>query len=959
MKVAFWAMLLLVAGFGFRVSAQTYTITGKITDSKDNTPLMGAVVQAISTADTNLKNGAAADIDGNFSLIAVATGSYVIQVNYIGYKTIKRNLAVIDGDVNMGTLTMENVAKELKTVNIQGAQIRAEQKEDTSQFRADAFKTNPDASAEDLVSKMPGITSDNTGVKVNGETVQQILVDGKPFFGTDPSIALKNLPAEVIDKIQVFDKLSDQAMFTGFDDGNTQKTMNIITKRNKSEGYFGKVYAGYGTDERYIGGGNLNIFNGDRRISILGLTNNINQQNFSSEDILGATGGSGGRGGRGGGSRGGGNWGNNAANNFMVGQQGGIATTNALGLNYSDNWGKKMKVTASYFFNNTSNSRNDSLTRNYFTSPQDTILYIENSNSEALNTNHRFNARMEYNIDSHNAITFTPSISLQDNNTSSTTLANNTMREVLQSHTETRNTAGSMGYNTQGNLLYQHKFGKPRRTISLNLNGTLNEKSGDGTTYALNEFIGDTMVRDQRYDLYSNGYTVGGNLTYTEPISKNGQLMFSYNPSYNQNSSDKYTRSRDVAGNDLPYIDTTFSSVYDNTYTTQKGGVSYRMGERGSKYHLYAGINMQQAILNSEQDFPRNFSITRTFNNVLPNASFNRKYDNGKNLRVMYRTATHLPSVSQMQNVIDITNPLLLRTGNAELEQTYEHTFIVRYGATNTKTARNFFMNLYLNATQDYIGTATYIPTQDSLYTDVVSNTSIIINRGGQLSRPVNLDGYLNSRFFITYGMPIKPIKSNFNVNAGFNYSRIPGLINNVINYSGNYIPSAGLVLSSNVSENLDFTLSYMANYNIVNNTIQGAASNNFYNHAASLRLNWIFLENFVFNTSVTNNYYTAFSSTGDQSFTLWNAYVGYKFFKKTLEARVSVYDLLNQNTSVSRTVTETYIENANTQVLKQYFMFQLTYTIRKFKSGAPPEIEKQPEMPGMPPGERRGDFRR
>ncbi|WP_425575759.1 outer membrane beta-barrel protein [Nemorincola caseinilytica] len=729
--------------------------------------------------------------------------------------------------------------------------------------------------------------------------------------------------------------------------------MNIITKRAKSEGYFGKVYAGYGTDERYLAGGNLNIFNGDRRISLLGLTNNINQQNFSSEDILGVSGGSGGGrggGGRGGGGRGGNNWGGGQGNNFMVGQQGGIATTNALGINYSDTWGKKIKVTASYFFNNSNVERRDSTARTYF-APQ---FYGEDATTRTENMNHRFNMRLEYNIDSSNSITFTPSASLQDNSSVTNVLAGNQMGDVLQSRSRNSTSADNTGYNTSGNLLYQHKFGKPRRTISLNMNGSLNEKSGDGTNYSLNEYITstiDSVVRDQRYDLYTHGSTIGGNLTYTEPVGKNGQLQLSYNPSYTENASDKQTRSRDAAGNDLPNIDTTFSSIYNNTYVTQKGGVSYRVGERSSKLHFNAGVNMQQAELNGVQQFPRDITIARTFTNVLPNAMLNYKGGSGSNMRIMYRTATNLPSVSQMQNVIDVSNPLLLRTGNAELVQTYEHTLVMRYGLTDAKTARNLFMNLYLNSTQDYIGTATYIPTRDSLYTDPVSNTSILINRGGQLSRPVNLDGYLASRFFITYGVPVKAIKSNLNINAGFNYSRIPGLINDVVNYSGNYIPSAGMVLSSNVSEKLDFTLSYMGNYNIVNNTIQAQNANNFYNHAASFRINWIFANNFVFNTNITNNYYTAFSGSGDQSYFLWNAYVGYKFFKKALEARVSVYDLLNQNTSITRTVTETYVENVNTQVLRQYFMFQLTYTIRKFKSGAPPEQEKPVDVPGMPPG--------
>jgi len=943
---------------GFACYAQTYSLSGHVVDKKDGGALPGVAVIVVSKADTSIKNGIVTDADGNFQLSGFSSGSYSLRLDYLGYEAIRRTANIAAADLQLGIIKMGSVAKELKGVTVAGKQVRSEQKGDTSQFNADAFKTHPDASAEDLVTKMPGVTSDNAGVKVNGEAVQQILVDGKPFFGTDPTLALKNLPAEVIDKIQVFDKLSDQSMFTGFDDGNAQKTMNIITRRNKSEGVFGKVYAGYGTDEKYTAGGNMNFFNGDRRISVLGLANNINQQNFSAEDILGISGGGQSRGGRGGpGGRGGGGGG---GNNFMVGQQGGIATTNSLGLNYSNNWGKKMKVSGSYFFNGTDNVNISSTNRTYFNtrSADSSILYRDSSNSETANTNHRFNLRMEYTIDSSNSVTFTPSLSLQQNNASNTDTAKNTIADVLQSLTNNSTTSNNTGYNASANLLYQHKFAKPKRTVSLNLNTTINEKTGDGSNYSLNEYYGSatkTVLRDQHYDLYNNSATFSPNLTYTEPVDDKGQLQFSYNPSYTQSNSDKETFNKSTPSGDYVNRDTLFSNQYANTYVTQKGGISYRIGDRDRKSNLNIGVNVQQSTLDGQQEFPRVVSISKSFTNVLPNAFYNYRYTDGRNLRVMYRTNTNAPAISQLQNVIDISNPLLLKTGNADLKQSYEHTFIVRYGQTKAKTAKNFFLNLYLNKTYDYIGTAVYLPTKDSLFTDTVANTSILVNKGGQLSRPVNLDGYWNSRFFVTYGMPLSFIKSNLNLNAGFNYNRTPGLINNVLNISNNYVPSFGVVLSSNFSEKVDFTLSYTGNYNVVHNTIQSQSNNNFFNHAATFRINWIFLDNFVFNTNITNNYYTAFSGTGDQSYYLWGAYVGYKMLKKKLEARVSVYDLLNQNTSINRAVTETYIENSNTQVLKQYFMFQLTYTIRKFKSGAPPQPEKDNDL-GMPPG---ADFRR
>ena len=929
--------------------SQTFNITGKVIDDKDNSTLIGVTVVAAKTSDTTIKAGTATDADGNFEIDGLGPGQYTLRFDYLGYNSVNKTIIVADKNVSAGTVAMKSKTTELKGVTVTDKQIRGEQLGDTSQFHADAYKTHPDATAEDLVTKMPGMTSDNSGVKVNGEAVQQVYVDGKPFFGTDPTLALKNMPAEIIDKIQVFDKLSDQATFTGFDDGNSQKTMNIVTKKGKNEGDFGKVFAGYGTDDRYIAGGNINFFHGDQRISILGLTNNVNQQNFSSQDLLGVTSGSGQN--RGGSTGGRGNFGGGSggANNFLVGQQGGITTTNSFGINYQDNWGKKLKFTGSYFFNGTDNTTNTELARNYFTSSDTTNVYHETDNSEAKNYNHRVNLRFEYTIDSFNSIIFTPSISYQQNNTTSSSIDSDKLGSVVASNANTTSTAKTSGYNSTNNLLLQHKFKKPRRTISLNVNTSFNEKSGTGSYYSLNQFFADnppSTLRDQRDTLNNNGYNISPNLTYTEPVGKKGQLMASYNPSYAYSYANKLTYDHDSATNDYANLNDTFSNKYNSTYVTQKGGLSYRVGDKKLNFNI--GANAQYATLNGQQTYPTPFIIDKNFTSILPNAFFNYRYTDGRNLRIMYRTNTVAPSISQLQDVVDISNPLLLKTGNTDLKQDYEHTFIVRYGLTKAKTAHNFFLNLYANYINDYIGNSTIIATRkDTMFND--GHVATLIKQGSQLTRPENMNGYFNSRSFITYGLPAQFIKCNLNLSGGFNFTRTPGKVNDTLNYSNNYIPSAGVVLSSNISEKIDFTLSYWGSYNIVQNTSQTKANNNYYNHVASLKFNWIFLKHFVFNTNVTENYYTAFSSTGNQDFYLWNAYLGYKFLKNdALEARISAYDILNQNKSINRIVTETYIENSVTQVLKQYFMFQLTYTIRNFKGALPTEDKSDDNFRSM-----------
>ncbi|HEY0261910.1 MAG TPA: carboxypeptidase-like regulatory domain-containing protein, partial [Chitinophagales bacterium] len=319
----------------------TYNLNGTLVDAKDTSGLISAAVAVSPVADTTQFVDAETDIDGNFQLSGLKSGQYIFKATYIGYTEFRKTITIGNADVNLGTLKMAEESKLLNTVTIEETATRVEQKKDTTEYNANAFKTNPDAVAADLVSKMPGITNNNGTITAQGQAVQKVLIDGKEFFGSDVNTALQNLPADVIDKIQVFDKLSDQAAFTGFDDGNSQKTINIKTKRGITNAVFGKVYGGLGyiNNARYSAGGNVNWFKGDRRISLLVMSNNVNQQNFSSDDLAGVmSGSSGGGGGRGGGGNGGGGGG---ASTLTSAPQSGISTSHAVGLNFNDVWGKK------------------------------------------------------------------------------------------------------------------------------------------------------------------------------------------------------------------------------------------------------------------------------------------------------------------------------------------------------------------------------------------------------------------------------------------------------------------------------------------------------------------------------------------------------------------------------------------------------------------------------------------
>jgi hypothetical protein len=371
----------LTAAVLFSSGIYAQAVNGILQDATDKTPVPDATVKLIPSDSSAVAIISESNSKGIFTFSTVPPGNYTLLATSIGYTTKASTITIGSNTTFLGIISVSKSAKTLQTVVINGTPPAVKQNADTMEFGASQYKVNPDATSEDLIKKMPGITVDKkTGsVTAMGETVQKVTVDGRDFFGNDATATLRNLPADIIDKIQVFDKLSDQAQLTGFDDGNTTKAVNIVTKVNMRNGNFGRVYAGYGTNDRYSAGGNVSFFNGDRRISFIGLLNNVNLQNFSSQDLLGvtSTGNRGGGGQKGGGGAGGG------GSNFTVGQQNGIAKTNAFGINYSDAWSKKIDVTGSYFFNNSNTSNNQTINQQNIITKDSSNYYDENTLSDS------------------------------------------------------------------------------------------------------------------------------------------------------------------------------------------------------------------------------------------------------------------------------------------------------------------------------------------------------------------------------------------------------------------------------------------------------------------------------------------------------------------------------------------------------------------------------------------------
>ncbi len=888
------------------------TVQGVVADASDGTSIPGVAVIMVNVKDSTRTHYGVTNEQGAFTINNLEKAFYRLNVSSLGYKPFTKLIRTSVGNVNLGTITIEQDTKVLENINVIGEVIAVEQKGDTILYNADAFKVNPDATTADLVSKMPGIVVDNSGVSANGEKVQQVLLDGKRFFGQDPLLSLNTIPAEVVKKVEVFDQMSERAQLTGFNDGNTTKTMNVVTKEDKRQGLFGKMYGGYGTDDRYTAGATLNNFKNDTRLTFLGMSNNINQQNFSNEDLAGISGG---------GTRGGFRPGGPGGNSSMTGPQSGITNTNAIGLNFSDKLGKTGTFEGSYFLNDTHTSNDQTSNRESFreTGSQ---FYDENKTSTADNLNHRLNMRITYNINDNNKLIYTPSVSYQDNTSLDYTVGQttNSLGEIIN-QTDNTYQSWNKAFIINNNLLFQHKFEKIGRSISVNIDSRI--RNTDRENYYQDVYQDSTT----QYLTDEIDNTIGTTLTYTEPIGNSGELSASYGLSYNNRDSNKETYLLDSETQEKVFS-TELSNQFQSGYTTQVPALMYSNRSFGKFFNI--GLSYQNASLNNEQVYPQEGVYQKQFNSILPTAMGRVQFKNKMNMFFRYATSTIAPSVTQLQNVIDNSNPLFFSIGNPELNQSYSHSIMMRLekpsGDKNSSLA-NFSM---VQMTKNYITNATEFAEKDT-----VLSGGIVVQEGTQISMPINLNGYWNINNTTTHSLPVSPIKSVLNSSLGFGYVRRPGKTDGVENISNTYSLNVRLSVVSNISEKVDFNTYYNVSRNQVFNSLesQSNASSNYFMQTLGVKANIIFWKGFVFRNDTYLEKYNGFSDDFNSSYILWNMSVAKKILGNDLgELELSVFDLLNQNQSFSQTITPNYIEEVRTQVLKQYFMLKFTYLLRSFK---------------------------
>lgn len=934
----FFVTSLLFLALSGSLFAQTHSIRGRAVSESDNAPLRSANVVLFQLPDSSSR-GMVTDANGRFEFSGVKPGSYVVRVSYIGFATVTREITVRRDDVTLGRIALKEDDIRLGEVEVTGKAPAAVIKDDTLEYDARAYKISRDASAENLVEKMPGITVEGGTVKSQGEEVKKVMVDNREFFGDDARAVLRNIPAEVIEKIQVYDRQSEQSRFTGFSDGNETKTINLITREFMRNATFGKLYGGAGENELYRAGGIMNFFNGDQRISLLAMTNNVNEQNFSIDDLLGVMGGSsrGGAmrtmmsrlGGLAGGMRPPGGFGGfgGGLGDFMVTASNGIATTHAFGINYMDKWGESVEATASYFFNYSNRDARNAVLREYVLTGQSGQLYDELELAESTNMNHRMNLRVEWSIDSLNSLLYTPRLSAQANDGNSMTSAATQFAGMALNNGFSSFSSDLTGMSLRNELLYRRRFETRGRTFSLRVSNDLSNNDGNNTLLSRYETFGqgasiDSL--DQRGKLDKRGFTIGADAQYTEPIADKMQLLVRYENSWNDNFSDKKTYNLDTFSGLYDILDPLISNEFASNYFTQQAGAGLRYEDTDFRINVDAA--WQTASLRSEQQYPSTSTLDRTFTTIMPRAMMRWKLSNSSEWHLFYRTRTSSPSVDQLQDVVDNSNPLQLSIGNPGLDQSYTHFLGTRFSTTHAESGGYLFTFFSASATDDYVGSSSFLAQTDTtIY-------SVPMLRGAQLTRPVNLSGNYSVRSFITYGRPVSWLKSNLNLNLMGSYSRTPSMINERMNYAYQPMLGVGVVLASNISEDFDFTLSSQTNVNWVENSLRANADQRYINQTTRFRLNWIFLGGLVFSSDLAHNKYSGLAEGYNDEVLLWNLSFGYKFLADDqAELKLTVFDVLKQNQNILRNVTETYIEDTRSNVLQRYALLTFSYTIRSF----------------------------
>jgi len=851
-----------------------YTVQGSVLDEHQQA-LIGATVVLLEPVDSSMVAFAISDSDGLFTIDEVDTGSYVLQLSFVSYSTQMAPVSVSDdGGRQLGKFSLIPSTEVLQEVTVKAEHIPMGVIGDTISYNAAAFKTKPGATVEDLLKKLPGVEVQRDGsIKAMGEDVNNVLVDGKEFFGDDPQIATKNLDAEAVEKVQVFDKKSDIAEFTGIDDGAEEKTINLKLKKDYKNGGFGTVGLAGGTESTYDGKLNYNRFSPQMQAAVIVSGNNINKQAFSFNEYIGFMGGIG----------------NAIANTdagLNFGEFGGatpqgITDNLSSGLNFNFDFSKKLSLTSHYFYQVSDRNLERQSSASQFA---DDISFetVGQSKSERLNKNHRFQANLKYKPNPYTQIIWKNTLSSISNR--SGVMGNTEFLQLglLTGRTNTNLFEDNGQLGVDGRLIFRNRFKKKGRNWINTANyqyGVIDEKSNlenqiNNITSAID------IIQDQRYNLEKRGLKVES--AYTEPLSTKIFLSGKYGYQIEEESPERlFFDILDEQGilNDL------LSRSYVKRNTVHNGSVSIRRNAK--KLKMEAGIGLQSSqirgMIKDDASSPIE-NLNNQSTHILPHAGLDIDLSRKASLDLKYSTSVTLPRLEQLAPLPDNTNPNLLRLGNPELVPSYTHGFGVNFRSIDQFNFRNLFANL------------NFTIANNQVINELTVEPSLL-----RISRPINSDSYASLQSYLSYSSPIRPLKIKYTASTRVGWSTYDSFINDRLTSVNETNSSISLIVENRKKEKLD--LSTGIDLNLTNRRYDANEDFNqsFFNYSA-------FVDGIVYigeTWSMSSTYdYRFFSGeffAESQSFHLWHLSLKKSFKQGKFAITLRVNDVLDQTRGVER----------------------------------------------------------
>jgi hypothetical protein len=911
--------LLIISGlFPFFLSAQTGVVKGRLVDTAGQL-LDNATISVLQKKDSSFISYTMSNSKGTFEIKNLSLGDYQIFISFTGYEIYKGPFSITANKptLDFGLVMLWPEYKTLSTVVVTESPVKMNG--DTISFKVKAFNSKPDATVEDVLKKLPGVQVQRDGtIKAMGEQVQKVYVDGKEFFGTDPKIATKNLTADMVDQIQVFDDMSEQARFTKIDDGSRTKSINIKLKKDKRKGDFGRATVGVGSESRYEGNFSFNHFRGDQRISLVGSANNTNKVSYTFTDVSS----------QGGSSQfsNGGATGSGMAN-ASGGASGGVSRPFSTGINFNDSWGPKIDFRGSYFYtDNSNNLEQNKFRRNTFPgdSASETSTY---SNIINGNRTHRLNARWEYIIDSVNSLLYIANLSRQK--FKGTTIDTNVtfsdgIDKYLATEVRTNKKDDRDGINYSGELLYRRRFKRAGRTFTL---GWRNSPSGSDsrgfnispiTAYNNDGSIASFIsLNQQAFQENETGINTIST-SYTEPIDRNKLFEINYAFSASNTISDKKTYDFNSGTGKYDQLNPLLSNFFDYSNTSSRTGFNFR--HQLKKFNYQVGLGYQVSNLENRSvtlSTGKDTTVRQRFTNLFPTANINYAITRSKNIKVYYRGRTNAPNVNQLQDVPDVSNPLMIKTGNPSLKQEFINNININYNSFALASQRFFSASVSVNYTGNKI-----VNSIDSL------------NPVTLIYKPENMNGSFNVSGTGSLNFPVKKLKGlNVNLTNMMYLSRDANLLYKQKNFTSTFQvnQSAGINYGK---DQFDLAVSGAFVYNLVAYEVETGENTKYFNQAYSADFTYRFKNRFYFLTDFDYYINSGRSAGFNEDVFLWNLSFAKKFFEtNTAEIKFTVYDILNQNNGINRIIGENYYEDVKANVVPRFFMISMSYNFNRVGS--------------------------